>query len=211
MSQHSQLDLWSMAVSSFLPHPTHPHPSRSGSIKFILRHNNTRAWWKREHSARHFVTTAGTRSLNHPSRWVTLTLHAYVTPARCDGPQVGTRASTRLRNHWQRRRPPGRLTGPYRHHGRWSFFSFDIILGDGIAIRRHTQLAKGHRLTLPLSRGQSGLHVFSLSVPQIPPKYIACWSERLMFVCARAKTRWYRFLISTCERKLCSVKADRVG
>ena len=86
MGQHSQLDLCSMAVTSFLPHPTHLYLSQFRSIKVILQHNYTGFLGKHEHAARRFVPTAGTRSLLPPL-------------------SLGDVHTTSLRNSWQRRRP----------------------------------------------------------------------------------------------------------
>ena len=68
--------------------PTRIH-SRFRSIKVILRNNYTGSWGKHEHAARHFVPTAGTRSLLLPL-------------------SLGDVHTTCLRNPWQRRRPQGR-------------------------------------------------------------------------------------------------------
>ena len=106
-------------------------------------------WGKPEHAGRHFVPTAGTRSLLPPSRWVTFTQHAYVTPGSGVGPQVGKRALIAT------------TVG--------GLLSLSMLYSVMASPPDDIQNWRWHRLTLPQSRGRSGLHVSSLSVPQLPP------------------------------------------
>ena len=85
----------------------------------------------------------------HPSRWVTFTRHAYVTPGSGVGPQVGERALIATT-----------VGGP---------LSLSMLYSVMASPPDDIQNWRWHRLTLPLSRGRSGLHVSSLSVPQLPP------------------------------------------
>ena len=87
--------------------------------------------------------------LYHPSRWVTFTRHAYVTPGSGVGPQVSKRALIATT-----------VGGP---------LSLSMLYSVMASPPDDIQNRRWHRLTLPLCRGRFGLHVSSLSVPQVPP------------------------------------------
>ena len=118
-------------------------------------------WGKHECAARHFVPTAGTRSLfYHPFRWLTFTRHAYVTPGSGVGPQVGKRAliATTVGGPLYLSMLYSVMASPPDDKKNWRW----------------------HRLTLP---PESGSVWPACLLPQCPPttaKYIACWSEGLI-------------------------------
>ena len=84
---------------------------------------------------------------HHPSRWMTFTRHAYVTPGSGVGPKRALIATT--------------VGVP---------LSLSMLYSVMASPPDDIQNWRWHRLTLPLSWGWFGLHVSSLSVPQLPPK-----------------------------------------